>query len=38
MYKEEMDFDKLMKVYDHIGEEERHFNELELEYRKLASE
>lgn len=38
MYKEEMDFDKLMKVYDHIGEEERHFNELELEYRKLASQ
>jgi hypothetical protein len=38
MYKEEMDFDKLMKIYDHIGEEERHFNELELEYRKLASQ
>jgi uncharacterized membrane protein (DUF485 family) len=38
MYKDEMDFEKLMKVYDHIGAEERHFNELELEYRKLASQ
>lgn len=38
MYKDEMDFEKLMKIYDHIGTEERHFNELELEYRKLASQ
>ena len=38
MYKDEMDFEKLMKIYDHIGAEERHFNELELEYRKLASQ
>lgn len=31
-------FDEVMKLVQHIGEEERHFNSLELEYRKLASQ
>ena len=35
--KKDLSFDQLMEVYNHIGEEERHFNGLELEYRKLAS-
>lgn len=35
--KKDLSFDQLMEIYNHIGEEERHFNGLELEYRKLAS-
>lgn len=38
MQKENLSFDQLMGIYNHIAEEERHFNELELEYRKLASQ
>jgi len=38
MEKNELSFDQLMKIYDHIGDEERHFNTLELEYRKLTSQ
>src|SRR5690349_11361873 len=34
----ERTFDELMELYNHIGAEERHFNELELEYRKLGSQ
>jgi len=37
MEKKDLSFDQLMEIYNHIGEEERHFNSLELEYRKLAS-
>jgi len=37
MEKKDLTFDQLMEIYNHIGEEERHFNGLELEYRKLAS-
>jgi hypothetical protein len=37
MEKKDLSFDQLMEIYNHIGEEERHFNGLELEYRKLAS-
>jgi hypothetical protein len=37
MTKKDLSFDQLMEIYNHIGEEERHFNGLELEYRKLAS-
>ena len=37
MEKKDLSFDQLMGIYNHIGEEERHFNGLELEYRKLAS-
>jgi len=37
MKKRDLSFDQLMEIYNHIGEEERHFNSLELEYRKLAS-
>lgn len=37
MIKKDLPFDQLMEIYNHIGEEERHFNGLELEYRKLAS-
>jgi hypothetical protein len=37
MEKKDFSFDQLMEIYNHIGEEERHFNGLELEYRKLAS-
>jgi len=37
MEKKDLTFDQLMEIYNHIGEEERHFNTLELEYRKLAS-
>lgn len=37
MTMKDLSFDQLMEVYNHIGEEERHFNGLELEYRKLAS-
>lgn len=36
--KENLTFSELMQIYNHIGEEERHFNSLELEYRKLASQ
>lgn len=34
----ELTFEQLMQLYNHIGDEERHFNGLELEYRKLASQ
>lgn len=37
MTKKDLSFDQLMEIYNHVGEEERHFNGLELEYRKLAS-
>jgi hypothetical protein len=37
MEKKDLLFDQLMEIYNHIGEEERHFNGLELEYRKLTS-
>ncbi len=37
MDKKDLSFDQLMEIYNHIGEEERHFNGLELEYRKLTS-
>jgi len=37
MNRKDLSFDQLMEIYNHIGEEERHFNSLELEYRKLAS-
>ena len=37
MEKKDLSFEQLMEIYNHIGEEERHFNSLELEYRKLAS-
>jgi len=37
MEKKDLSFEQLMAIYNHIGEEERHFNGLELEYRKLAS-
>jgi len=33
----DLTFDQLIEIYNHIGEEERHFNNLELEYRKLTS-
>ena len=36
--KADLSFDQLMEIYNHIGEEERHFNTLEMEYRKLASQ
>ena len=35
---EKLSFDQVKALIDHIGEEERHFNQLELEYRKLASQ
>lgn len=35
--KKDLSFGQLMEIYNHIGKEERHFNGLELEYRKLAS-
>lgn len=38
MERKNLSFDQLMEIYNHIGEEERHFNSLELEYRKLASQ
>jgi hypothetical protein len=38
MEKDELKFDELMQLYNYISEEERHFNSLELEYRKLASQ
>ncbi|NTS42935.1 hypothetical protein HRG84_18755 [Flavisolibacter sp. BT320] len=38
MQKENLSFDQIMAIYNHIGEEERHFNSLEMEYRKLASQ
>lgn len=38
MANKDLSFDQLMEIYNHIGEEERHFNSLELEYRKLASQ
>ncbi len=37
MAQRNLSFDQLMEIYKHIGEEERHFNSLEMEYRKLAS-
>jgi hypothetical protein len=37
MTKKDLSFEQLMEIYNHIGEEERHFNSLELEYRKLTS-
>lgn len=37
MTKKGLSFEQLMVIYNHIGEEERHFNSLELEYRKLTS-
>ena len=37
MEKKDLSFEQLMEIYNHVGEEERHFNGLELEYRKLAS-
>lgn len=36
--KKERSFDEVMKLIQHIGDEERHFNSLELEYRKLTSQ
>lgn len=36
--KKELQFDEVMKLIQHIGDEERHFNSLELEYRKLSSQ
>jgi hypothetical protein len=38
MQRSDLSFDQLIEIYNHIGEEERHFNELEMEYRKLASQ
>lgn len=32
-----LSFEQIMHIYDHISQEERHFNMIELEYRKLAS-
>lgn len=37
MTRKDLSFEQLMEIYNHIGEEERHFNNLELEYRKLTS-
>ena len=37
MEKKENGFNELMQLYNHIAEEEKHFNNLELEYRKLTS-
>lgn len=34
----DLSFEQLMEIYNHIGDEERHFNNLEMEYRKLASQ
>jgi hypothetical protein len=34
----DMQFQDVMQLYNHIGEEERHFNNMEFEYRKLASQ
>jgi hypothetical protein len=36
--RQDLTFDQLIEIYNHIGEEERHFNTLEVEYRKLASQ
>ena len=36
--KQLLTFNQVMQLYNHIAEEERHFNSLELEYRKLASQ
>jgi len=36
--RQDLDFNQLMEIYNHVGEEERHFNSLEVEYRKLASQ
>lgn len=33
-----LNFDEVTSLIGHIGEEERHFNGLEMEYRKLASQ
>lgn len=38
MSEKQLQFDEVMTLLDHIGQEERHFNTLELEYRKLASQ
>lgn len=38
MKKSTLTFEQLMAIYNHVGEEERHFNTIELEYRKLASQ
>lgn len=38
MTKNDLSFEQLMEIYNHIGEEERHFNSIEMEYRKLASQ
>ncbi len=38
MHQDDLSFEQLMQLYNHIGEEERHFNTLEVEYRKLASQ
>lgn len=38
MKKSTLTFPQLMAIYNHVGEEERHFNIIELEYRKLASQ
>jgi hypothetical protein len=33
-----LEFEEVCSLYNHIAEEERHFNQMELEYRKLASQ
>jgi hypothetical protein len=38
MEQKDQTFERVMEIYNHIAEEERHFNTLELEYRKLASQ
>lgn len=38
MDKPKRTFDEVLALVNHIGEEERHFNALEMEYRKLASQ
>lgn len=35
---EEIQYDRILEIYNHIGEQERHFNELERSYRVLASQ
>jgi len=36
--RKDMSFPELIQLYNHIGDEERHFNQMELDYRKLASQ
>lgn len=36
--RKDLSFDQLMTIYNHIAQEEQHFNNLEMEYRKLASQ